>query len=1682
MDEVTTVAAPDPTVPLSAIQRVPTQGTGLVGQIYDSNFINSISSVDTVLAEGAGDRYTFEATDLFFRSGNNSTLADFLGEDADSLNANAEAIAMDTIAFDFSGYVFIPEGEHEITVRSDDGFRLSLGGQVVSSHNNSRPDEPTTIKADFDGGLYKIDLLYYDGFGNQSLSFEIDGLPVDQSAFYKTPADFTTNAAGGVTVPVARYHPSKFLGEASLGGAETIRGSAQNENLKGNGGDDVVNGFAGNDLLEGGYGDDLLRGGAGDDVLDGGRGSDALIGGEGDDTLISRSDAGEQRIGQLAIGQPTRGDPDNEVNNGRQKLKGYENQEFEADDFLSGGEGNDTFVITALLNAKEDIIRKHVRSDGTINWQGVAGENDELHDHWVDSFGIDTITDYNKEEDNIAIIGHTATVRDIEYRDTDGDGDEESIITVISQQHGGGGAHTQDLLGQVIVHGDRVTEDDIETDAGVFHGIVETWDEVAEALYPTGTPKTSTIGGQTVRGYDTRTANGQDGAIINSPERFIDNKYKNSAAIEWADPTKAPPPDTSRGLDQLGTAPSATGQQIQGTAGNDVLTGIQEEDAAGLPGAISFWRFDQPGNGGTFDNERDGPDATAYELVDNAAVIQSNPNMTDGPTGRPNSALLFDGDDDFAFIKNDQLFQVAQGTIALWVRPDDLSDDAIILSKDAKGQGEGGHFKLGHDDDGRITIRFSEGDAGGNKSWTSSASYFEEGEWAHIAVGFDSEGLTVYVDGVKVPDFGWTRDEGNVDVPGYYKEAYLINNDEPWVIGADTSQTEVNGTAGAFATDNDELDDAFTGAVADFGLWGGFSLGNGGDSDEGVVGTCGANGGPLCFCGSGHGNSLTQEEVLELFLNGPGDALTNPSGTYEIDNFDDQISGGAGFDTVAGGGGDDILYGGAGADSIIGGYGDDSLNGGADADVLIGGRGSDVLVGGSGADVLVSRSDAGEQRIGQLAIGDPSRPDPDGEVNMKRQKLYGWEDQTLVADDILVGGQGRDTFLFNPGINAKRDIIMEHVNDDRTIDWAGVAGENDELHDHWVDSFGIDVIADYNAEEDTIAIIGHTVEPNVRHQMIDSDGDGSLDKVVSIITVYSQQGNNGGAHDEDLIGQIIVHGDLVDEDDLIVDAGVTHGVVATVDQLQEAVAPTGETKVTIIDGERVYGYDTRDENGNKGAIMDNPHLYTENDFAADVQLSTGVPEGLEAPRELLSIAGRNFDGQDDFLEIPHRPAMARDSGTYAFSFTADEVNGNQALISKDASGFETGGHMHIHLDGGGDIKARFQSTSQSVELRANVDIEAGDEHHVAFTFEGDTISLYVDGVLEDSEDDLPESFVEGMKGNTESFVVGASTTSRQSGTSNNLKDHFNGRIEDISLYSRALASVEVFTLAAEGNLTNLNYNPTVAGNGNQPADAETVTTPDEPTPEVEQTVMRGTAQSERILGSEDNEMIVGLEGNDSIFGRGGIDNLIGQEGNDLLVGGSGVDMLRGDVGNDILKGLQGNDNMYGGDGRDRLLGQDGDDMMQGGAGNDRLIGGTGDDVMEGQAGVDILVGQSGNDSLYGGADRDILVGGADDDLLNGGDGNDVMRGQTGNDRFEGGAGIDVMVGGGGADTFVMETNGGVDRVVDFQVGIDSIEITGIGNFRAIERPGGLMLMGDDGARMYLIGINENEFQQGDLIV
>jgi Ca2+-binding RTX toxin-like protein len=70
------------------------------------------------------------------------------------------------------------------------------------------------------------------------------------------------------------------------GGDDVIRADDGDDLAFGGNGNDVIGGGRGSDYLAGGRGDDLLYGNAGDDFLDGGGGRDRLYGGAGNDIAL----------------------------------------------------------------------------------------------------------------------------------------------------------------------------------------------------------------------------------------------------------------------------------------------------------------------------------------------------------------------------------------------------------------------------------------------------------------------------------------------------------------------------------------------------------------------------------------------------------------------------------------------------------------------------------------------------------------------------------------------------------------------------------------------------------------------------------------------------------------------------------------------------------------------------------------------------------------------------------------------------------------------------------------------------------------------------------------------------------------------------------------------------------------------------------------------------------------------------------------------------------------------------------------------------------------------------------------------------------------------------------------------------------------------------------------------------
>ena len=998
-----------------------------------------------------------------------------------------------------------------------------------------------------------------------------------------------------------------MAGTAIVSADGTFDGTEETDAVLGDLNDDQISGNGGNDILQGFYGNDTLDGGDGNDVLDGGHGEDILRGGAGNDLLISQADGREPFV----TFDPDRdeGDPFNELDPETGKL--YADQPIPADDILIGGAGADTFYFQTLINAKKRFIEEHTKDDGTIRWHGVAGENDNIHDHWVDEIGNDVIMDFSRADgDQIIIEGHTTRIASVTHGDANGDGTiDHSLIQLYSDQGRGGGAHNDDLLGTITVYGDLITENDIIHTAKPAYGIVTNIDQLEEALSPI-------------------TISQDTGAIA--------------------------PPDN-------------------------------------LPTASS---------------------------INSISPIVSLVTPT-----------RFTGDrDHFIDLGHSEGMAVANGTVAVTFTASSVSGTRALFSKDGRGYDDGGHLSV-YIQNGIIKVRQQTDD---HSEYLRLSDYpIEAGELHQLSISFGDDGLKVYLDGVLAAA------EPEI-------QQGLVENTRAFLVGASGSHR---------STDDQRPNAPFEGEISQFALYDQAfdpvdmaALAGLADPAFEINALASLSAADLlpAFQQLHHGSDTLKALAMQNGIGHDGalmagTAIVSADGTFDGTEETDAVLGDLNDDQISGNGGNDILQ---------GFYGNDTLDGGDGNDVLDGGHGEDILRGGAGNDLLISQADGREPFV----TFDPDRDegDPFNELDPETGKLYA--DQPIPADDILIGGAGADTFYFQTLINAKKRFIEEHTKDDGTIRWHGVAGENDNIHDHWVDEIGNDVIMDFSrADGDQIIIEGHTTRiASVTHG--DANGDGTIDH--SLIQLYSDQGRGGGAHNDDLLGTITVYGDLITENDIIHTAKPAYGIVTNIGQLEEALSP-----ITI-------SQDT-------GAIAPPDNLPT--------------VEPVNGLSPVFAVAGEtSFDGQrDSELAFEHAADLALSEGTVSFSFVAENITGWDVLFSKDARNFGTGGHTTAFVGENGDLKVRVQNEDKSIYLRAKNVIEEGVWYDFAFTFGDNGVQLFLDGIEVATDTEFEIDWTQ----NEEFLLIGANGWASDAGDLGRPSHHFTGIIDNFSIIDQTFVSI-----------------------------------------------------------------------------------------------------------------------------------------------------------------------------------------------------------------------------------------------------------------------------------------------------
>ncbi|SEK68683.1 Ca2+-binding protein, RTX toxin-related [Roseivivax marinus] len=174
-------------------------------------------------------------------------------------------------------------------------------------------------------------------------------------------------------------------------------------------------------------------------------------------------------------------------------------------------------------------------------------------------------------------------------------------------------------------------------------------------------------------------------------------------------------------------------------------------------------------------------------------------------------------------------------------------------------------------------------------------------------------------------------------------------------------------------------------------------------------------------------DGTTGNDSISLgYADADGDAVTTGVDAIEGGAGNDTISGGGGGDFIDGGAGDDSLSGGAERDILMGGTGADTIDGGGGDDYILYGSGDDVVHGGSGNDYIDDQQDvrlAGFNYIDAGAGNDTVWAGLDDDTvhgGSGNDNISGEEGNDSVTggagNDTIDGGSGTDTAVYTGAV------------------------------------------------------------------------------------------------------------------------------------------------------------------------------------------------------------------------------------------------------------------------------------------------------------------------------------------------------------------------------------------------------------------------------------------------------------------------------------------------------------------------------------------------------------------------------------------------------------------------------------------------------------------------------------------
>jgi hypothetical protein len=144
----------------------------------------------------------------------------------------------------------------------------------------------------------------------------------------------------------------------------------------------------------------------------------------------------------------------------------------------------------------------------------------------------------------------------------------------------------------------------------------------------------------------------------------------------------------------------------------------------------------------------------------------------------------------------------------------------------------------------------------------------------------------------------------------------------------------------------------------------------------------------------------------------------------------------------------------------------------------------------------------------------------------------------------------------------------------------------------------------------------------------------------------------------------------------------------------------------------------------------------------------------------------------------------------------DAFGTQQSFFSKDSTGFDTGGHLTINVQPGGQIRVRLQSATADQFINS-APVSTGNWFHIAFTWGSDGMALYIDGAAP-----LTNPYIGGLgvtsggTGNFEPIAFGASTKVSANFLVTPTEEHLAGYMDDVRFNNQVLSPAEILALAS----------------------------------------------------------------------------------------------------------------------------------------------------------------------------------------------------------------------------------------------------------------------------------------------